>query len=118
MKMSPDGPAIVQEMIEVLRQNRLSDPDLAAAIEPRLNELVAGLAPAPPAVGRKLLAVRGWLDVLRRPGAVRHHGGVDYVRSFLLADCAVLDCLLAGPPDPDPGEMEHAARFGGKSAHP
>ncbi len=105
MRMSPDAPALVREMAEVLEhQAHLRGPELAATLEPRLNQLVASLAPSRAPIRRKLFAIRGWLHVLRRPDAARHHGGMAYVRSFLLADCAVLDCLLAGPPDPDPNE--------------
>ena len=105
MQMSPDAPALVREMAEVLEhQPHLSGPDLAATLEPRLEQLVAGLAPSLAPIRRKLFAMRGWLHILRRPGAVRHHGGPAYIRSFLLADCAALDCLLAGPPDPDPND--------------
>ncbi len=102
MRMSPDARALVREIADVLEhQPHLSGPDLAATLEPRLRQLVAGLAPSLPPIQRKLFAIRGWLHILRRAGALRHHGGTAYIRSFLLADCAVLDCLLAGPPDPD-----------------
>lgn len=97
--MNPDGPALLLEMIEALRQPNLNDSDLVKVFEPRLNMLVAGLVPAPPAIGRKLLAIHGWLEILRQPGALQQYAGVGYARSFLLADCAVLECFLAGPPD-------------------
>jgi hypothetical protein len=105
VQMSPDAPALVREMAEVLEHHpHLSGPDLAATLEPRLDQLVAGLAPSLAPIRRKLFAIRGWLHILRRPGALRHHGGQAYIRSFLLADCAALDCLLAGPPDPNPND--------------
>jgi hypothetical protein len=105
MRMSPDAPALVREMTEVLEhQPHLRGPALAGTLEPRLDQLVASLAPSMEPIRRKLFSIRGWLHVLRRPDAARQHGGMAYIRSFLLADCAVLDCLLAGPPDPDPNE--------------
>jgi hypothetical protein len=103
VRMSPDARLLVDEMIEVLVQRpHLSSPDLAAALEPRLDQLVAGLAPSLAPIRRKLFAIRGWFPILRRPGALQPHGGMAYVRSFLFADCFLLDCLLAGPPDPGP----------------
>jgi len=105
VRMSPDAPGLLRDMAAVLqREPHLRGPELAATLEPRLNQLVASVAPSLPPIRRKLFAMRRWLHVLRHPGAARHHGGLAHVRSFLLADCAVLDCLLAGPPDPDPDE--------------
>ena len=105
MRMSPDAPALLRDMAEVLEhQPHLRGPELAATLEPRLDQLVASVAPSLGPIRRKLFAMRAWLHVLRRPDAARHHGGTAYIRSFLLADCAVLDCLLAGPPDPDPND--------------
>jgi len=105
--MSPDAPALLRDMAEVLEQQpNLRGPELAATLEPRLDQLVASVAPSLAPIRRKLFAMRGWLQVLRRPDAARHHGGMAYIRSFLLADCAVLECLLAGPPDPDPEALD------------
>src|SRR5690348_9863933 len=68
VQMSPDAPALVREMAEVLEhQPHLSGPDLAATLEPRLEQLVAGLAPSLAPIRRKLFAMRGWLHILRRP---------------------------------------------------
>ena len=105
MRMSPDAPTLLRDIAEVLEhQPHLRGPELAATIEPRLDQLVASIAPSLAPIRQKLFAMRGWLHALRRPEAIRHHGGLAYIRSFLLADCAVLECLLAGPPDPDPHE--------------
>lgn len=105
MRMSPDAPALVRDMADVLEQQpHLGGAELAATLEPRLNQLVASVAPSVAPIRRKLFSIRGWLHVLRRPGSTRRHGGMANIRSFLLADCAALDCLLAGPPDPDPNE--------------
>jgi hypothetical protein len=106
MRMSPDAPALLHGMADVLEQQLyLKGPELAASLEPRLDQLVASVAPSAEPIRRKLFAMRGWLHVLRRPDAARRYGGLAYIRSFLLADCAALECLLAGPPDPDPGEV-------------
>ena len=91
---------VIHEMRDVLAHGEhMSGPDLAAALEPRLNRLVVELAPFVPPVQKKLLGLRGWLGVLRRPHALQHYGGPAFVRSFLVADCEVLECYLAGPPD-------------------
>lgn len=103
---------VIHEMRDVLAHGEhMGGPDLAAALEPRLNRLVVELAPFIPPVRSKLFGLRGWLGVLRRPGALQHYGGTGYVRSFLLADCEILECYLAGPPDgekplPDPDPLE------------
>jgi hypothetical protein len=111
--MSPDARTLVLEMTEVLEhQPNLSAPYLAATLEPRLDQLVAGLAPSLPPIRRKLIAIRGWLYMLRRPATLQRHGGPACIRSVLLADCAVLDCLLAGPPDPDPDDATDLGRDG------
>ncbi|MCI0435290.1 MAG: hypothetical protein L0271_16860, partial [Gemmatimonadetes bacterium] len=81
MKMSPDARALVLEIVELVEQQpHLEGSDLAAALEPRLEQLVAGLAPSLLPIRRKLFALRGWLDILRRPEAVRHHGGTACIR--------------------------------------
>jgi hypothetical protein len=112
MRISPDAPALLHRMTDVLEhQLYLKGPELAASLEPRLDQLVASVAPSAAPIRRKLFAMRGWLHVLRRPDAARRHGGIAYIRSFLLADCAALECLLAGPPDPDPGEVAHGGLY-------
>jgi len=103
---------VIHEMRDVLAHGaHMGGPDLAAALEPRLNRLAVELAPFIPPVRSKLFGLRGWLGVLRRPGALQHYGETGYVRSFLLADCEILECYLAGPPDgekplPDPNPLE------------
>jgi hypothetical protein len=105
MRMSPDAPALLRDMAEVLEQQpHLGGPELAATLEPRLDQLVASVAPSLTPIRRRLFAIRGWLHVLRRPDAAWDHGGMASIRSFLLAECTVLECFLAGPPDPDPNE--------------
>jgi hypothetical protein len=91
---------VIHEMRDLLSLGEhMSGLELAASLEPRLNRLVVELAPLIPLVRSKLFGLRGWLGVLRRPDALQHYGGIGYVRSFLLADCEILECYLGGPPD-------------------
>ena len=101
-RRSSEPALVIHEMRDLLSHGEhMSGLNLAASLEPRLNRLLVELVPLIPPVRRKIFGLRGWLGVLRRPNALQHYGGTEYVRSFLLADCEILECLLAGPPDPE-----------------
>src|SRR5512135_1070728 len=95
-RRSSEPALVIQEMRDLLSHGEhMSGLDLAASLEPRLNRLVVELVPLIPPVRNKLFGLRGWLGVLRRPNALQHYGGTGYVRSFLLADCEILECYMA-----------------------
>lgn len=86
----------------------LSGPELAAGVGRRVDRIAQLPAAEHEAITAKLLALREWVQVFGSPAELAQHGGTATVRSLLLADCGVMYCYLAGPPDastaPDPQE--------------
>ncbi|MGH7629857.1 MAG: hypothetical protein ACREOF_10845 [Gemmatimonadales bacterium] len=77
----------------------LSGPELAAGVGRRVDRIVQLPAAEHDAIMAKLLALREWVQIFESPAELAQHGGTPTVRSLLLADCGVMYCYLAGPPD-------------------
>lgn len=80
----------------------LSGPELAAGVRQRVDRIAELPAAEHEAITAKLLALREWVQIFEAPADLAQHGGTGTVRSLLLADCGVMYCYLAGPPDPAP----------------
>jgi hypothetical protein len=98
------GAGEAKEAVLDLRERLLFTGDLdglelALEIQRRLDAIMPLPAAQHHPVMQKLDALREWVGVLSSPARLEEHGGPAMVRSLLLADCAVLYCYLAGPPD-------------------
>jgi hypothetical protein len=95
----PAKDAVLELRDFLIFSGHLSGPELAVGIDRRL-EAMAGLPEVEhDAIAGKLLALRDWVGVLGAAPRLEAHGGAATVRSLLLADCGVMYCYLAGPPD-------------------
>ncbi|MGH7518826.1 MAG: hypothetical protein ACREOC_15405 [Gemmatimonadales bacterium] len=83
----------------LLFSGHLSGPELAVGIDQRLDTIAELPEVEQDAIAGKLLALRDWVGVLGAAPRLEAHGGAATVRSLLLADCGVMYCYLAGPPD-------------------